>query len=208
MGLPVVPHELVGGATFSFAPAKGHATAGKGMFAPCGDHRCVGDRDACVGGKDLAFFLLTCVDRKGEAVVSAGVEFGQIVIQIWLADRMGVPCLDVLDECSKIHAVESFGGVIENGVVDVVDGCGKLVAGDSKDEFVRGPRLACNNVVGAQFFALGGSGGIWHDGVCWWFVGGNGERFPRCVLYGWDLEAGPSDPCHDPKDRKKPYGWQ
>ncbi len=86
MGLPVVPRELVGGATFLFAPAEGHVTAGKGMFAPRGDQCSVGDRDACIGGKDLAFFLLACVDLKGEAGVDVGVVFGQIVVQIWLAD--------------------------------------------------------------------------------------------------------------------------
>ncbi len=65
VGLPVVPHELVGGVTFPLAPVKGHVPAGDCMFAPRGDHCCVGDWYACIGGKDLAFFLLACVDRKG-----------------------------------------------------------------------------------------------------------------------------------------------
>ena len=65
MNLPVVPRELVGEAMFPLAPAKGHVTAGDGVFAPCGDHRRVGDWYAGIGGKDLAFFLLVCVDRKG-----------------------------------------------------------------------------------------------------------------------------------------------
>ncbi len=64
MNLPVDPREFVGGATFPLAPAKGHVAAGNGMFAPRGDHHCVGDRYAGVGGEDLAFFLLACVDRK------------------------------------------------------------------------------------------------------------------------------------------------
>ncbi len=102
---------------------------------------------------------------------------------------LGVCQLDVLDECSKVDAVESFDGVIEDGVEYVVDGCGKLVAGDGKDKFVRGPRLACNDVVGTQFFALGGSGAVRHDGVCWWFIGGDGECFPvACFIDGGILK--------------------
>ena len=82
------------------------------------------------------------------------------------------------DERAEVDAIESFGGVIEHGVVDIVAGCGKLVTGDGEDKFVHGPRLACNDVVGLQFFVLGGSGAVWHDRVCWWFVGRDGERFP------------------------------
>ncbi len=65
MDLLVVPCELVGGATFPLVPSKGHVTAGDGVFATCGDHCCIRDRYAGVGGKDLAFFLLAYVDRKG-----------------------------------------------------------------------------------------------------------------------------------------------
>ncbi len=78
---------------------------------------------------------------------------------------------------------------IKDGIVDIVDSCGKLVACDGKDKFVRGPRLARNNVVGAQFFTLGGSGAVWHDRVCWWFVGRDGERFPVvCCIDGGILK--------------------
>ena len=65
MDFSVVPRELVGGATFPLAPSEGHVTAGDDVFAPCGDHCCVGDRYASVGGEDLEFFLLACVDHKG-----------------------------------------------------------------------------------------------------------------------------------------------
>ena len=64
VGLPVVPRELIGGVTFLLAPVESHVTAGNGMFAPHGDHHCVGDWYAGVGGEDLAFFLLACVDHK------------------------------------------------------------------------------------------------------------------------------------------------
>ena len=66
----------------------------------------------------------------------------------------------------KVDAVESFGGVAENGVVYVVDGCGKLDAGDGEDQFVCCPCLAGNNVVGESFFTLGGSSAVRYAGVC------------------------------------------
>ena len=95
----------------------------------------------------------------------------------------------VLDEWSKVDAVEFFSGVIEDSVVDIIDGCGKLVRDDGEDKFVHGPRLACNDVVGLQFFVLGGSGAVWHDRVCWWFVGRDGERFPVvCCIDGGILK--------------------
>jgi hypothetical protein len=58
---------------------------------------------------------------------------------------MSVECVD---ECTKVNAVETFGGVIEDGVVDVVYGCGQLVVGGGKDKFISGPCFAGNNVVG------------------------------------------------------------
>ena len=62
---------------------------------------------------------------------------------------LGVHQLNVLDECTKVNAVESFGGVVEDGIVYVVNGSGKLVMGDGKNEFVRGPCFVCNDVIGA-----------------------------------------------------------
>jgi hypothetical protein len=56
---------FVGLVPYPWPPAKGHVTAGDGMFAPHGDHCCIEDWDACVRGKDLAFLLRVCVDRKG-----------------------------------------------------------------------------------------------------------------------------------------------
>ncbi len=82
----------------------------------------------------------------------------------------------MLSECTNFNAVETFGGVVEDGIVDVVYGCGKLVLGDGKDKLVRGPCFACINAVGVQVFTLRGSGAVQHDGVCWWFVGRDVER--------------------------------
>ena len=89
----------------------------------------------------------------------------------------------------KVDAVESFGGVVEDDLVYVVVGCGKLVAGYGKDKFVCGPCFAGINVEGAQFFVLGCSGAIRHDGVCWWFVDRDGECFPvACCIDGGILK--------------------
>jgi hypothetical protein len=89
----------------------------------------------------------------------------------------------------KVDAVETLGGVVKDSVVYFVNDCGELVVGDSEDEFVCGLCLACNDVVGAEFFALRGSGAVRHDGECWWFVGGDGERFPvACCIDGGILK--------------------
>ncbi len=56
----------------------------------------VGDGDTGIGGKDLTFLLIPCVDGKGEAGVDAGMEVGHVVIQIRLAD-LGVGVEDVHD---------------------------------------------------------------------------------------------------------------
>ena len=121
-------------------------------------------------------------------ILNSGNELGNIVIQIRLVD-MGVRQLNVLDECTKVDAVESFVGVVEDGVVNIANGCGKLVMGDGKDKFVRGPCFACYDVVGVQFFALRGSGAVQHDGVCWWFVGRDGKRFTVvCCIDGGILK--------------------
>ncbi len=62
----------------------------------CGDHGFVGDGDSGIGGEDLTFLLLPCVDSKGEAGVNARMEVSHVVIQIRLAD-MGVGIEDVHD---------------------------------------------------------------------------------------------------------------
>jgi hypothetical protein len=38
----------------------------------------------------------------------------------------------VLDQRSEVDAVEAFRGIIENGVVDVINGGGKLVSSDGR----------------------------------------------------------------------------
>jgi hypothetical protein len=49
----------------------------------------------------------------------------------------------------RFNAVEAFGWIIENGVVDVVDGGSKLVSSDGKDEAVSSPCFSRGDVDGA-----------------------------------------------------------
>ncbi len=57
------------------------------------------------------------------------MEVGHVVIQIRLAD-LGVGVEDVHDEGAEIDSIETFSGVVKNGIVDVVNCCHKLVACD------------------------------------------------------------------------------
>ncbi len=43
------------------------------------------------------------------------------------------------DEHAEVDAVEAFDGIIEDGVVEVVDGGRKLVMGDGEDQTIRHP---------------------------------------------------------------------
>ncbi len=48
-----------------------------------------------------------------------------------------------------IDSVETFGGVVKSGVVDIVDCCHKLVACDGEDYLVGAPCLASGSICGA-----------------------------------------------------------
>ena len=98
--------------------------------------------------KTLALLLLARVDGQWEAGVDADVELGHVVVQVGLAD-LGVRGQYVLDQRAEIDAVESFHRIIEDGVVDVVDGGGKLVPSDGKDEAVGSPCFLRGDVDGA-----------------------------------------------------------
>jgi hypothetical protein len=90
------------------------------VLGACGDYGLVGDGDSSIGCKDWAFLLFPSVDSEAEAQVDAGMEVGHVVIQIRLAD-LGVGGEDVHDEGVEINGVKTFGGVIKNGIVDVID---------------------------------------------------------------------------------------
>ncbi len=89
-----------------------------------------------------------CVNGKGEAQVDAGMEVGHVVVQIRLAD-LGKGVEDVLDEGAEIDGVETFGGVVKNGVVDAIDCHHKLIVCDGEDHLVGVPCLASGGASGA-----------------------------------------------------------
>ncbi len=95
-GLPVGPSGVDDRATFPLVPGQCHVAARQGVLGTCGDPGFVRDGDSGIGGKELTFLLLPCVDGKGEAGVNAGMEVSYVVIQIRLAD-LGIGVEDVHD---------------------------------------------------------------------------------------------------------------
>ena len=53
-----------------------------------------------------------------------------------------------MDQRLEVDAIEAFRGIIENGVIDVVDGGGELISSDGEDKAVSSPCYACGNVDG------------------------------------------------------------
>jgi hypothetical protein len=116
------------------------------MLGACGDHDLVGDGDSGIGCEDLAFLLFPSVDGKGWGQVDAGMEAGHVVIQIRLAD-LGIGGEDAHDKEAEIDGIETFGRVVKNSVVDIIDCHCKLIASDGEDHLVGVPYLACSGVV-------------------------------------------------------------
>jgi hypothetical protein len=75
------------------------------------------------------------------------MEVGYVVAQIRLA-YLGIGVEDVHDKGVEIDGVETFGGVLKNGVVDIVDCCCKLNACDGEDHLVGVPCLASGGIGG------------------------------------------------------------
>ncbi len=118
------------------------------MLGTCGDHGLVGDGDSGIGSKDLTFLLFPHVNGKGGARVNARMEVSHVVIQIRLAD-LGVGVEDVHDESVVINGIETFSGVVKNGVVDIVNHCRELIACDGEDYLVGVLCLASGGIGGA-----------------------------------------------------------
>ncbi len=115
------------------------------------------------------------------------MEVGHVDIQIRLAD-LGIGDEDVHDKKLEINGIETFGGVVENGVVDVIDCHHKLVACDGED-LVGVPCLTCGGIGGAQFLAFGCCGTGWDDWVGWKFNFWDVERLPvACQIDDWILK--------------------
>ncbi len=158
------------------------------MLGTCGDHDLVKDGDSNIGCEDLTFLLFPCVDSQGEAQVDARMEVGHVVIQIRLAD-LGVSGEDVHDKGAEIDGVETFGGVIKNRAVDVLDRRCILVASDGEDHLVGVPCLTCGSIGSAQFLPFGCPGAGWDDWVGWRFNMWDVGHLPvACQVDGWILE--------------------
>jgi hypothetical protein len=69
MGLPVGPGVVNNWMILPLVPGQRHVAACQGVLGTCGNHGFVKDGDTGIGGKDLTFLLLPCVDGKGEARV-------------------------------------------------------------------------------------------------------------------------------------------
>ena len=68
---------------------------------------------------------------QGEAKVNVGVEFGHVVVQVELAD-LGVCGENMLDKRAEVNTVKSFCWIVKDGIVDVIDSGGTLVANDGQ----------------------------------------------------------------------------
>ncbi len=96
--LPAVPRLIDDGLTFPLAPCEFHPAAGDCGFGASRYHRGLGEGDAGIMGKGLAFFLLACVDHKWKMGVNARVELGHIIVDVRLQDG----CIGGPDVCDEI----------------------------------------------------------------------------------------------------------
>ena len=65
-----------------------------------------------------------------------------------------MPCkqqsdIHVLDKRAEVDTVKSFRWIVEEGVVDIIDGGGKLVVSDGQHEPVGCPHIARGDVGGS-----------------------------------------------------------
>ncbi len=157
MEFPIVPRVVNKRATFLFAPGEFHAATVEGSLCAGGDHRCFRDRNANVLGERLTLLLFACVDRKWGGRFDAGDKYSHVVVNVGL----GNCCIgNVSDKAAKGDRVETFGGVIEFRIINIIDSRRELVACDGADDYVCVPRLAFGKVgSSSRFFASRSSGG-------------------------------------------------
>jgi hypothetical protein len=88
------------------------------------------------------------VEGQGEAKVNACVEFGHVVVQVGLAD-LDVHGENMLDKRTGVDAVKFFCWIVEDGVVDVINGGGESVASDGQYKPASCPSFARRDVGGS-----------------------------------------------------------
>jgi hypothetical protein len=108
-------------ATFPFAPGEFHAATVGGSLRASGDHCCFRDWTAGILGKCLTLLLFACVDSKWEGRFDAGDKFGHVVINVGLGTRC-IGAANVSDEVAKGDCVETFSGVTEFHIINIIDG--------------------------------------------------------------------------------------
>ncbi len=145
MLLLIVPHLVNDGTAFPLAPRELHAAAVEGSLGSGCHHSCFRDGHPSVQRECLALLLFARVDGKRKRRVDGGVEFSHVVVDFGLADRR-IGGANMRNELAERDRVETFGGVIEPRIVDVVDGGGKLIACDGGHDKIRVPRFAFGDV--------------------------------------------------------------
>ena len=107
-----------------FLPGIGEGSALDGVLCAGGDHGGLGDVDLAVVGEFLTVLLFANVNDERDGGIYALVEAVEIFIEIRLVD-VTISLLDVVEDVLDFDAVESFDGIVEFGVVHVVNrGCG------------------------------------------------------------------------------------
>jgi hypothetical protein len=119
------------------------------------------------------FFLFAHVDGKWEGSFDAGVQLGHVVVDVRLGDQC-VGGSDVGDEVPEGYRLETLGGIVEQGIIYVVNCRCKLVACDGADDDVGIPCLAVGKVGSSSCF-LRGCGSRWIERIFRWSSGQNDE---------------------------------
>jgi hypothetical protein len=99
-----------------------------------------------------------CVDSKWEGRFDASDKFDHVVVNVALGNG-SIGAANVSDEVMKGDSVETFGGVIEFRIINIVDGRRKLVACDCADNDVCVPRLVLSKVGCLSCFDAGAAAG-------------------------------------------------
>ncbi len=158
VSFPIVSRVVNKQATFPFAPGKFHTATVEGGLCAGGDHCCFGDQNADVLGKHLTLLLFACVDSKWEERFDASDKFGHVVVNVGLGNH-SIGAVNVSDKVAKGNCIETFGGVIELRIINIINGCRELVVCDCADNDVCVPRLALGKVGGLNGFARRSSSG-------------------------------------------------
>ncbi len=140
------------------------------------------------------------VDGKWEGSFNAGVELGHVVIDVGLGDQC-VGGSDVGDEIREGNRVETLGGILERGIIYVVDSRLKLVRCDGANNDVGIPCLAVGKVGNSSCFLCGCSS-RWIERIFRWRDDQNGECGTGALeVKNWVLEEAETSFSVSPRAR-------